>query len=155
MYFIKKNKCEFLHHLYITIVCLMCKKEETKKITENHIQSHPGGIWPPLQPSWSRVQRQKPLPPLQINLKASHHRPASPTPSPPMLPAPGSSSLPALRDAKAFQRKANHHQNIFTTLMLHQHHLYLINPVQVQCRSCFKGRKKGNIAINLPLPFLI
>lgn len=72
MYFMKKNKCKFLHHLYMTIVhniCLMCKKEETKKITENHVQSHPVGIWPPLQPSWSRVQRQKPLPPLQINLK--------------------------------------------------------------------------------------
>lgn len=89
MYFLKKNKCKFLHHLYITIVYLMCKKEETKKITENHIQSHSVGIWPPRQPSQSCVQRQELLPPLQINLKASHHHPASPRPWPPMLPAPG------------------------------------------------------------------
>lgn len=66
----------------LTIVYLMCKKEETKKITENRIQMDPVGIWPSLQPSWSCVQRKKPFPPLQINLKASHHHlldhPASP-----------------------------------------------------------------------------
>lgn len=82
MYFLKKNKCKSLHHLYITTVYLTCKEEEIKKITENRIQTHPVGIWPPLQPSWSRARRQKPFPPLQINLKASHHHPASPGSSP-------------------------------------------------------------------------
>lgn len=136
----------------------MCKKEGTKKITENHIQSHSVGIWAPLQPSWSHVQRQKPLSPLQINLKGSHHHPASPRPSPPMPPVPGSSQSAPHMDS-GMQRhskgKQKHHQNIFTMLMLHQHHLYLINLVQVKCRTCFKGRKKGNIAINLPVPFSI
>lgn len=128
----------------LTIVYLMCKKEETKKITENRTQSHPVGIWPPPQPSWSHVWRQNRLPSLQINLKASGTSTQQSV-----------SSLHVLRNAKTFQRKAKHHQNIFTMLMLHQHHLYLINLVQVQCRNCFKGRKKGNTAINLPVPFSI
>lgn len=135
-----------MHNLYIIIVYLMCKKEETKKITENHVQSHPVGIRPPLQPFWSHVQRQKPLPPLQMNLKASHHHAASPRPSPPALPAPGSSqSAPCLYSQ--MQKHSKGKQN--TTK------IFSLCPVQVQCRSCFKGRKKGNIDINLPVTFLI
>lgn len=152
LYFLKKNKWKFLHHLYITIAYLMCKKEKTKKITENRIQSHPVGIWSPLHllghgsKGKSHYHLCKlTLKPLITVLHLPDHHPQKQSVI----------SLPVLRDAKAFQRKAKHHQNIFTMLMLHQHHPYLITLLQVQCRSCFKGRKKGNIAINLSVPFSI
>lgn len=139
LYFIKKNKCEFLHRLDITIVYLMNKKEETKQITENHVQSHPVSICLPcnLLGPVSKGKSHDHL--LQINLKASHHHPASSRHHPNVTSTSklSVSSLPVLGDAKAFQRKAKHHQNIFTMLMLHQLHLYVIDVVQVQCRSLF------------------
>lgn len=130
MYFLKKNKCKFLHYSYITIVCPLCKKEETKKITENRIQLHPVGIWPPLH-LLGHVSKGKShyhlckltLKPLIIILHLPEHHPQKQSVS----------SLPVLRDAKAFQRKVKYHQNIFTMLMLHQYHPYLINLVRVQC----------------------
>lgn len=89
----------------------MCKKEETKKITENHIQSHPVGIWPPLH-LLGHVSKGKShyhlckltLQPLITVLHLPDHHPQKQSVS----------SLPVLRDAKAFQMKAKHHQNIFT-----------------------------------------